>query len=56
VISCLRADDTILIKGSRAMGLERLVDAIREWTRQSLAKAEKKESKDKTAVHRRSAV
>jgi UDP-N-acetylmuramoyl-tripeptide--D-alanyl-D-alanine ligase len=35
ITSFLRPDDTILIKGSRAMGLERLAEAIRGWAESS---------------------
>ena len=31
VVSYLRPDDTVLIKGSRALGVEKLVEAIRQW-------------------------
>ncbi len=31
LVSLLRPDDTILIKGSRALGLEKLAEAIRVW-------------------------
>jgi UDP-N-acetylmuramoyl-tripeptide--D-alanyl-D-alanine ligase len=31
LVSFLRPDDTILVKGSRAMGLEKLVEAVRAW-------------------------
>ncbi|UCD30407.1 MAG: UDP-N-acetylmuramoyl-tripeptide--D-alanyl-D-alanine ligase [Planctomycetota bacterium] len=33
IVSHLRADDTILVKGSRALSLEILIDTIRDWVR-----------------------
>jgi len=33
IVSHLRADDTVLIKGSRALGLEILIEAIRDWAK-----------------------
>jgi len=32
LLAFLRRDDTIMVKGSRALGLEKLADAIREWS------------------------
>lgn len=46
LISYLRPDDTILIKGSRALGLERLAESIRTWAE---AQPARKSGKSKSA-------
>jgi UDP-N-acetylmuramoyl-tripeptide--D-alanyl-D-alanine ligase len=38
IVSYLRPDDTVLIKGSRALGLERLAESIRQWAQSAPAK------------------
>lgn len=38
LLSYLRRDDTVLVKGSRALTLERLVEAMEKWARPSAAK------------------
>jgi UDP-N-acetylmuramoyl-tripeptide--D-alanyl-D-alanine ligase len=39
VVAYLRPDDTVLIKGSRALGLEKLVENIRAWAEAEPARA-----------------
>lgn len=39
VTSILRPDDTVLIKGSRAMGLEKVVETLRKWAEKPVKKS-----------------
>lgn len=51
LISYLRPDDAVLIKGSRALGLERLAEAIRVWAESAPAKpARRKPARDQGKV------
>jgi UDP-N-acetylmuramoyl-tripeptide--D-alanyl-D-alanine ligase len=42
VTACLQPDDTVLIKGSRALGLEKLVEKIRAWADAEPARAKRR--------------
>jgi UDP-N-acetylmuramoyl-tripeptide--D-alanyl-D-alanine ligase len=50
LVSHLRPDDTVLVKGSRAMALEQLIEAMKQWS-----VAETREPKEDTSPRRVSA-